>query len=135
MRKVKVGDIYAIPLPNGKYAFGRVFKDAGFGIYRKIEDNVTQIPDKEEYQFIVSIYKDLLTDGEWIFLKNKPFNSEDDMWPPKRYIKDKISGCYSIYYKGEITPSTEEECANLEVAAVWDRHHLIDRIMGVTKWN
>lgn len=112
MRRVKIGDVYAIPLPNGQFAFGRAFRDAGFGVYR-----------------------DLLRDNVWKFIENRPFKSEEMEWPPQRCIKDSISGEYSIYYKGEIYPAKKEECEGLEVAAVWDRNHIIDRIMGDTKWN
>ena len=45
MRKIKIGDVYAIPLPNGLYAYARVFKD-------------------------------LLQDGQWIYVKNIPFRKK-----------------------------------------------------------
>ena len=49
--------------------------------------------------------------------------------------KDCISGEYSIYYaNGDIVPSTYEECKNLEVCAVWELSHVIDRLMGDDKW-
>jgi len=43
---------------------------------------------------------------------------------------DAITKIGSIYYKGEIIPCEYEECKDLEVVAAWDRHHLVDRIMG-----
>lgn len=36
-KRVKLGDVYAIPLPNGMYAFGRVMRDAGIAIYNIID--------------------------------------------------------------------------------------------------
>lgn len=134
-RRIKIGDIYAIPLPNGKYAYGRVFKDAGIGIYNKIGENKEDVPKEEIYLFIVGIYKDILQSGEWTFILNKPFESEEDAWPPKMANYDMISGRYNIYHKGEFYLSTKEECENFEVAAVWDSHHIIDRIMGNNKWH
>lgn len=134
-RRVKLGDIYAIPLPNGMYAFGRVLKDAGIAIYKYTSNNIKDIPVSEEYQFIVGVYKDVLQNGIWTVVSNRPFNNEEESWPPKQYIYDKINGSYSIYYKGEITPSTQEECQGLERAAVWDEHHIVDRIMGDDKWH
>lgn len=137
MRRVRTGDVYAIPLPNGQFAFGRAFRDAGFGVYRKMGTSITDLPNMkdEDYQFVVSVYRDLLRDNVWKFIENRPFKSEEMEWPPQRCIKDSISGEYSIYYKGEIYPAKKEECEGLEVAAVWDRNHIIDRIMGDTKWN
>ncbi|WP_018759968.1 hypothetical protein [Paenibacillus terrigena] len=33
-RRIKLGDVYAIPLPDGKFAYGRRFKDAAIAIYK-----------------------------------------------------------------------------------------------------
>lgn len=130
MRRIKIGDVYAIPLPNGLYAYARVFKDAGFGVYNKLGDTLNPEIDEEwKYQFIISVFKDLLQDGQWIYVKNIPFRQKDEEWPPKRYIRDPISNSYSIYYKGEIKSSSVEECIGLEYAEVWDRELVVNRIM------
>lgn len=134
-RRLKIGDVYAIPLPNEKYAFGKVFKDAGFGIYGHIGDSIDDLPDKEDFLFNVGVYKDVLTSGKWDVVENRPFSSEEEAFPPPKYMQDKISGEYSIYHKGEIKEATKEECVGLEVASVWDEQHIIDRIMGVNKWH
>jgi len=134
-KRVKLGDIYAIPLPNGMYAFGRVMRDAGIAIYKYTGNSVEDIPKAEEYQFVVGVYKDVLQGGAWTVVGNRPFNNEEESWPPKQYIIDILNGSYSIYHKGEIIPSTQEECEGLERAAIWDAHHIIDRIMGEDKWH
>lgn len=125
----KIGDLYAIELPNGKYAFGRVMKDAGLGIYKKIGNSKNDLPNLEEYIFIISVFDYVYKETEWNHIKNIPFENEEDSWPPKRSVYDVISKSYSIYYKGEFYPSTEEECRDLEVGKVWDSSTLIDRIM------
>ena len=132
-KRINLGDIYAIPLPDGKYAFGRVMKDAGIAIYKDISNNPHDIPTVEEYQFIVGVYRDVLQSGDWQIVDNRKFNNEEEAWPPKTYIKDVTSGEYSIYYKGEIIKSTEEECKGLERAAVWEGCLIIDRIMRGNK--
>lgn len=59
--------------------------------------------------------------------------TESEVTSPPTYIRDCISGEYSIYYaNGDIVPSTYEECKNLEVCAVWELSHVIDRLMGMT---
>lgn len=73
--------------------------------------------------------------GIWKIVDNRPFSTDEDAWPPPQSIKDCISGEYSLYIKGEIIPSTEEVCKDLERAAAWDRHHVVDRIMGIDIWN
>jgi len=134
-KRIKIGDVYAIPLPNGNFAFGRIFKDAGIGIYKYIGESIEDIPKVEEYQFIVGVYEYVLKSGDWTVVENRLFKSDNEAFPPPTYIIDSISGEYSIYHKGEIRSATKSECEGLEVTAVWADNHIIDRIMGDDKWH
>jgi len=133
--RIKLGDVFAIPLPNSKFAFGRRFHDAGIAIYKDMGKNIDDLPLTEDYQFIVGVYDDVLKSGLWPIVDNRPFKNENDSWPPKSFQKDIFNGNYSIYFKGEFYPSTEEECEGLEEAAVWEGEHIVDRIMGDDKWH
>ena len=126
--------MYEIPLPNGLNAYGRLYKECTLGIYRNFYTTVDELPEDEDYAFFVTVYKDLLQDGEWKVVSERKFKNDDDAWAPKRCTIDALSRVGSIYYKGEIIPCTYEECKDLEVAAVWDRNHVIDRLMGDDKW-
>ena len=68
-------------------------------------------------------------------IDHRPFETEEEQWAPPMCIVDKISGKYKIYYKGKIIPSSKSECEGLEIAAVWDENHIVDRIMGEDKWH
>jgi hypothetical protein len=133
--KIRIGDVFAIPLPNENYAFGRLFKENCIAIYHHVGVSKKDIPTTEEYQFIVGVYLDVLTSGKWTVIDNRPFKTDDEAWPLPMCVIDSISGKYSIYHKGEFFNSSKEKCKDLEVAAVWDENHLIDRIMGDDKWN
>lgn len=133
-RRLKLGDIYEISLPNGKKAYGRLFKEYTLAIYREICSDFDKLPEKEEYQFFVGVYKDLLQDGVWRIVGNRKFNREEEAWAPPQCVVDAITGIGSIYYKGEIIPCSYEECKDLEIVSANDRHHVIDRIMGDDKW-
>ena len=133
-KRLKLGDIYEIPLPNGKKAYGRLFKEYTLAIYEKICSSIDELPNTEDYQFFVGVYKDLLQDGEWKIVGNRKFENDEDAWAPPRCIIDAITKIGSIYYKGEIIPCNYEECKDLEVVAAWDRHHLVDRLLGDDKW-
>ncbi|WP_318837553.1 Imm26 family immunity protein [Psychrobacillus glaciei] len=134
-RRIKFGDVYAIPLPNGKYAYGRVFADAGFGVYEHIGESMADTPISEDYQFNVGVYQHALSSGKWTFIENRPFKKEEEAFPPPTCIIDSISGEYSIYHKGEIRSATKSECEGLEITAVWDANHITDRIMDDDKWH
>lgn len=132
--KPQVGDIFEIRLPDNRFAYGKVFRDASIGVYEKIFSSPAEPPINSSFAFIVGLYSDILKSGMWPIVSHEPFDSVEAEWPPPACIKDVISGGYSIYHKGEIRASTAEECVGLEKAAVWDADHVIDRIMGGTKY-
>ncbi len=129
-KRLKLGDIYEIPLPNGKNAYGRLFKEYTLAIYDMICSSFDELPDTEDYQFFVGVYKDLLQDGEWKIVGNRKFEKEEDAWAPPQCVIDAITKIGSIYYKGEIIPCEYEDCKDLEIVSAWDRQHVVDRIMG-----
>ncbi|PFH80666.1 Imm26 family immunity protein [Bacillus sp. AFS088145] len=130
----KIGNIHAIPLPNGNFAFGRTFRDASIGIYVHIGENIEDLPKIEDYQFVVGVYNDVLTSGDWPLVDYRPFKDEKEEWPPPSSIIDSISGEYSIYHKGEISKANKDDCQGLEIAAVWEAEDIIDRITGDDTW-
>jgi hypothetical protein len=130
----KIGNIHAIPLPNGNFAYCRTFRDASIGIYVQIGENIEDLPKKEDYQFIVGVYNDVLTLGDWPLVDYRPFKNEEEEWPPPYCIIDSISCEVSIYHKGEISKANKDDCQGLEIAAVWEAEDIIDRITGGDTW-
>ena len=133
-QRTKLGNLYAINLPNGKFGFGRELQEGALAVYKHIGDTIEDVPQNEEYQFIVAVYKKALTCGDWAIVENRPFENEEESWQPPKYIWDMFTGKYRMYYKGQVTPSTKSECQGLEVSAVWESQHVVDRIMGIDKW-
>ena len=122
-----VGAVVEVPLPRGRYAYGRVYRDASVGFYQ----HRTTVPDappigSRDFAFFVGVedgaFKQMRLVGE------DPFQPGEDDWPPPCFIRDAITGRYSIYHRGAITPSTVDEAAHLERAAVWGFSHLVERL-------
>lgn len=132
--RLKLGDIYEIPLPNGLNAYGRLYKEYVLAIYQERCVDVMDLPEDETYEFFVGVYRDLLLNGEWKIVGNREFNTEDEAWAPPQCIIDSITGIGSLYHKGEIIPCTYDQCKGLEIVAAWDKHHVIDRLMGNDVW-
>ncbi len=130
----KIGDVFQIKLPNGKYAYGRVYKDASVGIYREVSSEPNHPPiGSRDFLFNVGMYKDILSTGEFPIVGYDPFKEDESAWPDPKCIIDSISGEFSLYFEGKITPSSAKECKGLEEAAVWDSHHIISRIMNTNQ--
>ncbi len=130
----KLGNVYAIPLPNGEYAYGREHKEC-LAISKFRSKEIISNPDFSEIDFFVAVYYDVLTCGDWPKVCNYPFKDDEDIWGPPTYIRDPIKpDNYEIYYKGEIRKATKQKCIGLERCAVWDSNHVIDRLMGNDIW-
>jgi hypothetical protein len=125
-----VGDVVQFTMPNGRYAYGRVLRDAGVAFYRETSAEPGQPPiGSRDYQFVVGVYHDVLRSERVPVVGRDPSHGPEDDWPPPQRI-----GATRIYHHGHVRAATAEECEGLERAAVWDYHHLIDRLAGVQKW-
>lgn len=131
-RRVKPGDIYAILLPNHVYRFVRVLNDAAVGVYSYKSDSIEKVPETDDYEFFVCVYKDAYRN--WEFVRHKDFASEEEAWPPPFCWVDALTERGSIYYHGERQPCKFEECKNLEILAIWDVEQLSKRLMGDESW-
>ena len=128
--KVKVGDVFQIPLPDGRFAYGRVYKDASVGIYSEVTNEPFHPPiGSRDFLFVVGLYKDILERCAWPIIGFDDFKESESDWPPPYYVRDVISGTYQIYHHGELRDASPSEAAGLEQAAVWDVPHVIDRII------
>lgn len=129
--KIKVGDVFEIPLPDGRFAYGRIYKDASVGIYRQVTSKSGNPPiGSRDFLFIVGITDRDIKTGKLKIVGHDPFANNESSWPPPYSIINTYDGTYSIYHLGEIRKASKEECVGLEEAAVWDiKYHVIPRIM------
>jgi hypothetical protein len=128
---VQVGDVFRILLPNDRFAFGCVLRDASVGIYPGTY--TTTIPPREllesRFSFVTGIYSDVLPSGVCPIVGHRTFRSEDEQWPPPQCSLDLQSQSVSIYYKGRLTPCRPEDVVGLELVQVCELSHIVDRIL------
>lgn len=119
-RRPNVGDVIQIELPCGRYAYGRVLRDASVAFYRQTSTRPGEAPiGSREYQFVVGVYDDLLKAEDWPIVGKDPSHNPDEDWPPPQRVTDPITKAVSVYHKGAIRPA----------------HHLVGRLEGLAKWN
>lgn len=130
-RKAKVGDVIQVEQPTGRYAYGRVLRDASVAFYRAMSDEPAHPPfGSRDYQFVAGVYEDVLKSGSCPVVGHDPSSDPEDDWPPPYCVRDPLTGSLQIYHRGAMRPPKADEGEELEPAAVWDLHHVIDRIMG-----
>ena len=133
-QRIKLGNVYAIPLPNGEVAYARQYRER-LAISKFRSKEIVPNPSFSKIDFFVGVYNDVLTCGKWPIVCNYLFLSEDEAWTPPIYIQDVLNPeTFEIYYKGEIRKASKKECIGLERCAIWDENHVIDRLMGLDTW-
>jgi hypothetical protein len=124
---IRVGDLFRIDLPNRRFAFGCVLRDASVGIYPGTFTSPTP-PDglaERRFAFTEGIYSDILPSGVCPLVGHREFVSDDDEWPPPTCHLDLQSKTASIYYKGRFTPCEPKDVVGL----VCELEHIIERIV------
>lgn len=129
---IKLGDVFSIPLPNGKFAFCRIFRGAAMAFYQDVVDFPDQLPTVEVYQFTVGVNINHILSDQWQRVDYRPFATEDEAWPPPSYVVDVFTEKYKIYHKGVISKEryTKEECAGMEKTIIWRPEDIVKRLMG-----
>jgi len=123
----KLGDVYVFPLLRGRFAYGRVYRDASLGFYRARTTEPDRPPiGSRDFAFFVGVESEAIK--RLRVVGSDPFGPGEDDWPPPASIRDVITGRYQIYQYGKIRPSTVEEAAHLEPAAVWGLSLLQSRL-------
>ena len=128
-RRPKPGTVIQVPIPDGRYAYGRVYRDATVCFYTRKSDGPGAPPVGErDFVFCVGVYDDALRN--WQPVGFDPFDdSDDDGWPPPCSVRDPITGMVRLYHRGEIYEATDDQVAELEPAAVWDEDQIVRRLM------
>jgi hypothetical protein len=127
-----IGSIHKVVLNSGLHSYVRILDKASIAAYDVLTDSDMLIEDiiNKKIVFIVAVYNDVITNGKWQKVGFK--NLEENLLVlPVKYIQDTLDNSeYSLYdpNTGTITPGRKEDCIGLEVAAVWDAHHVEDRL-------
>jgi len=127
-----IGDIFVIPLNEG-FAYGRIIQEPLVAIYDLKSDQILDANNvlKEKVFLKMAVMNYAITSGIWKIIGHKPLEEE-----LKRIVKffkiDSISEELTIYWedKGSFyeIPATYEKCKDLEMAAVWEPEHVVERL-------
>jgi len=128
----KIGALFAIDLGNGQFAFGRRVSKAESVFYDYVTNEISPNTIKKAYEskiaFRTSAYKYAITSGRWEIVDSKEPLPPDLAKPKKYFIQDSITGSFSIYFDGDISPCTASDIEGLECCAVWEPEHIEDRL-------
>ncbi len=126
-----IGKIYKIPTASGIYCYAKLVNSIVFKFYKLYtEENIT-IEDiiKSETIFYASVHKAVFSKSKWEPVLYETVN-ENESSPLffKQDIKDK-NLCWIVDITGKETIAKPEECAHLDVLAVWDYEGIEERLV------
>lgn len=129
-RNAILGDVCELALGDGRFAYGRVLKDASIAVYRSTSMCPGAPPIGErDFLFTVGVYDDVPGSATAPVVGHDPFSCDEEAWPPPSKVVDPITGQVRIYHRGEIQKAEDPAAASrLEKAAVWDVRHIVERI-------
>lgn len=126
------GSVLRIALGDGTFAFARVLSNSQIAVYDLLTRDIDSLPTNvfaSKVLWKLTAMKSALVSGAWPVAGFRALEPEL-LAPVYYYIKDPLSGRYSIYCSSD--GSTREtdltECAGLERAAAWDAQQVEDRI-------
>lgn len=140
----RTGAVIAIPLPNGMYAYGKLFHDPYLGIYECLSPSIRPCDEviKHPVSFFNAINNQAIRTGDWPIIGEEPFLSEEESWPPPQatmYSRETnrwtMGGIPRVSYRGETLSATIEDVQGLDIATANPRPEgvirmIIDRLVN-----
>jgi hypothetical protein len=123
------GNVLAIQLESGRYAYGRVIElplVAFYDLSSALCLPVTQVV-AARIAFQVWVMKYAVGNKHWRVIGNVPLEPHL-LEQPTFFKQDPINGKLSLYRQNVERPASLEECIGLERAAAWDPEHIESRL-------
>lgn len=140
-QKYKVGQIVAIPLPDGRFAYAKVFNDFDLGVYDFLSDEIEPLERvvKNKFSYFNAVTDRAIKSGAFPVIGEQPFPDEESAWAPPMasgiFPEDPGVGVLHIDYKGITRPATSQEAAGMDVRDFSQRPELfvddvVDRLVN-----
>lgn len=128
--KINEGDIFVVPIRDNRFVFGKVLTNS-WGFY----DLISKTPSIDlnsltdvGIAFKIWVSNFPIKKGAWKVIGNLPL-SKGESEISYFYKQDKINNkLWKTVTGAEEIPVSIEECENLELAAVYDPEHVIERL-------
>jgi hypothetical protein len=88
--KYRTGDVIAIPLPDGLFAYARIFEYGDLGVYQYSARDMQSVQEArgQPISFFVVSTDSAIKDGSWPIVGFEPFQADEDPYAPA------VATCY-----------------------------------------
>ena len=118
-----MGDIVAVPLANGRFAHGRIYRHV-IGVYEGLSDGLKAMEDfcgatPKRFFYYMSMPGNRYQ-KDWKFIGHIPIAADEDTDAPPMHARDDfgLSGT-RIYHRGAFYKATEEEVRGLQIYKIY----------------
>lgn len=132
-QRITKGSILEIPIDGKYYVYAQILEKSSYVFFDFIsKEQITDfdILNEKPILFIISVYDQVVTKGEWLKVGKINIRKELEVLP-MFFIQDNLNPTHLELYNpntGEIVATTKKEIIGLERASVWDKNHIEDRI-------
>jgi Immunity protein 26 len=124
------GDIVAIPLLNGNYAFAKILQGSDFAVYDFVSQEIESVESivRHPIAFYENGVDKAVKNGNWAIVGHEQFETLDAEWAPPRatfYLRETNEWTMRktpyVYVRGENRVATHEETKGLDIFGVANR--------------
>jgi hypothetical protein len=133
----RAGDIVALPLPSGGYAYSRILSNRVLmAFYNLRTDNLTD-PNEVVTSgtlFVTAVHMTAISNERWVTMGNRPL--EQELIQDTKFFRKNPTGDGFLIYISKAEPSgsdheyeaSADECRGLEPLLVWEPDQIEQRI-------
>jgi hypothetical protein len=141
-QEYKVGQIVAIPLPDERFAYAKVFNDFDLGVYDFLSDEIEPLARivRHKFSFFDAVTDRAIKSGTFLVIGEQPFPNEESAWAPPMasgvFPGDPGVGVLHIDHKGISRRVTSpKEAAGMDVRSFNQRpelfvNEIVDRLVN-----
>jgi hypothetical protein len=140
-QQYKVGQIVAIPLPDHKFAYAKVFNEFDLGVYDFLSDEIEPLSHvvKKKILYFNGVTDRAIKDGTFIVIGEEPFPDEESAWAPPMasgvFPGDDDLRTLHIDHKGVSRKATPQEAAGMYIRGFFPRPEIfvkrvVDRLVN-----
>ncbi|SFO42533.1 Imm26 family immunity protein [Nitrosospira briensis] len=134
-QKYKVGQVLAIPLPDKRFAYGKVFNDLDVGVYDLLSDDIKPVEQvvKHKILFYSAVTSSAVKNGDFLVIGEQKFPDEESAWAPPMVMginpEDHSDGFLHIAHKGDVRGASPEQATGLDIRVFSQRPDLFVRLI------
>lgn len=133
-QQYKLGQVVAIPLPDQKFAFAKVFNDFDLGVYDLLSDKIEPLERvvQNNFLFFNAVTDRAIKSGAFLVIGEQPFPDEESAWAPAMasgvFAGDPSVGVLHIDHKGISRRANDpSEGAGMDIRSFSQRPELFVR--------